>query len=648
MRSRAPGIILCVLITIAALAALASLHSQGSASQSQPQWLGALKKQDLEEPFADLRAPEMAQIFATEGEKEPGGGWFVAALPDQSQKNGNRSPVYVLNTVSLMASGKVTNLIVAGVTLLNAAHKPVETIELKWSLINVDSQSVVLNGRTVRFRVDIDARRARKMKSPYVNFARISRPLVKNGMLDGNYQLQIGVGSIAFADGSSWDDQDVARFNHSSIARTEYQNQAPCGDQICGTGPQHGEAQCWDQPMSGFNCRLINCNLQEGVTYCICDLKSCNDTCSFTQAQEDACNSQSCHVFDEFFCDCVDNSNDPFCVPNPPVCESCWADVQCCTGEHCNYLIEYCVGNYYFGCDDHFVDDCWANGGYVPVGTCQCSYDYGGGGGGGGGGGDCYDDWECGSGFCDLDGYCWEALVDPILIDIRGNGFSMTDAANGVMFDFFGNGRLRQISWTEGGSDDAWLVFDRDKNGKIVNGKELFSNVSPQPPPPSGASRIGFLALAMFDKPPLGGNGDGVIDSRDAIFSKLRLWQDSNHNGISEPSELHTLEELGVESISLDYRESRRTDRYGNTFRYRAKVYGTNHADLGRWAYDVVLLSAKRASGQASNGRTNGGPNSLWTIDIFRPSARRRLGQIDALTDKSFLREMSASSSRLW
>lgn len=126
----------------------------------------------------------------------------------------------------------------------------------------------------------------------------------------------------------------------------------------------------------------------------------------------------------------------------------------------------------------------------------------------------------------------------------------------------------------------------------IDNGSELFGNSTPQPLPPPGVARNGFFALREYDEPANGGKGDGLIDARDAVYGSLRLWRDVNHNGVSEAGELDRLTDWQVQAISLDFKESRRRDEWGNGFRYRSQVFGGRN--LGRWAYDVVLQTAPR------------------------------------------------------
>jgi len=175
---------------------------------------------------------------------------------------------------------------------------------------------------------------------------------------------------------------------------------------------------------------------------------------------------------------------------------------------------------------------------------------------------------------------CADRNPSPIIFDLAGDNFSLTDRAGGVLFDLNSNGHAELIPWTAAGSDDAWLVMDRDGDGRITSGRELFGTYTEQPPT---AAPNGFLALAMLDA-----DRDGRVTPADPQFAALRLWVDFDHDGVSRPHELHPLASRGVSSISTAYSETRRRDRHGNEFRYKSEAL------LGgrrRLVYDVLLTA---------------------------------------------------------
>ncbi|HVN18503.1 MAG TPA: hypothetical protein VMU05_07015 [Dongiaceae bacterium] len=176
----------------------------------------------------------------------------------------------------------------------------------------------------------------------------------------------------------------------------------------------------------------------------------------------------------------------------------------------------------------------------------------------------------------------------PIILDIGGLGFHLTGAAEGVRFDIQGDGRPLQLGWPARDSRNGWLALP-GPDGKVESGKELFGNFTPQPP---SDNPNGFLALAVYDLVEAGGNGDGIIDWHDAVYQKLRVWIDENHDGISQRNELYPLPSVGVYSIGLAYTESKFTDQAGNQFRYKGRinVAGNPPGDhIDRIIYDVFL-----------------------------------------------------------
>lgn len=156
----------------------------------------------------------------------------------------------------------------------------------------------------------------------------------------------------------------------------------------------------------------------------------------------------------------------------------------------------------------------------------------------------------------------------PLIFDRGRNGVRLTKASDGVLFDIDGDGRKELVAWTEPGSDDAWLAYDRNGNGLIDDGSELLGDHTPVYPGMSITSKNGFEALKFMERPEYGvSTVDMTIDERDAVFWKLLLWTDTNHNGISEASELRKVSDAGLVSIGTAYVERNRRDGHGNRFR---------------------------------------------------------------------------------
>ena len=158
----------------------------------------------------------------------------------------------------------------------------------------------------------------------------------------------------------------------------------------------------------------------------------------------------------------------------------------------------------------------------------------------------------------------------PIILDLGRDNFRLTGIEDPVYFDIDADGAFEEISWTAAHENDGFLVLDRNGNGLVDDGGELFGNATPL----ADGSRAphGFAALAEIDLVALGGNENGTIDPGDSLFSELRIWIDDDHDGFSRVIELFSLDELGILEIELSYVENLRRDRHGNVFRYKGRA----------------------------------------------------------------------------
>jgi hypothetical protein len=180
----------------------------------------------------------------------------------------------------------------------------------------------------------------------------------------------------------------------------------------------------------------------------------------------------------------------------------------------------------------------------------------------------------------------------PLILDLDGDGDIVTVGVHrAVEFDLDGNGVKESIGWTSSFSADAFLWLDLDGNRQVDSGRELFGDATRLPT--GERAENGFEALAVYDTPEFGGDGDGSITQNDLVFPHLRLWIDRSHDGISQRDEVYNLRQQGILEISLEYQPIDK--RWGN---------GT------RWGYRGVF--AKKVDGRARF-------RVFEVIDVFFP-----------------------------
>lgn len=167
----------------------------------------------------------------------------------------------------------------------------------------------------------------------------------------------------------------------------------------------------------------------------------------------------------------------------------------------------------------------------------------------------------------------------PIVINLQPGPYTLSSISDPVNFDIDADGAPNRITWTRRGSAVAFLALDRNGNGTIDDGSELFGTATRLLT--GRRARNGFEALKELDS-----NGDFIVNAGDLQWWALLLWTDMNYDGLSQREELRRVAATDLREIETRYFWTNRRDSSGNVFRYR----GTARFDRGwRPIWDVYF-----------------------------------------------------------
>jgi hypothetical protein len=192
-------------------------------------------------------------------------------------------------------------------------------------------------------------------------------------------------------------------------------------------------------------------------------------------------------------------------------------------------------------------------------------------------------------------------LKDPLALDLNNDGITTISANDGIMFDHNNSGIRYGTGWIN--PSDGWLALDRNGNGKIDSGRELFGDNTRKLD--GNFAAHAYDALKSFDT-----NNDGQVSAADATgdadssgtidgsetywdidnngeydasvdktFADLRVWVDANSNGVTDGGELKTLAELNIVSIGTGKTTVNVADENGNLNTFKGN-YTTSSGEV--------------------------------------------------------------------